>query len=51
MERYKIDISKPTILITYHPETINPEKNEQYAQELVKALSGFHRLSDYYYHA
>ncbi len=41
MERYKIDLNKPTILITYHPETINPEKNEQHAQELVKALSGF----------
>jgi GDP/UDP-N,N'-diacetylbacillosamine 2-epimerase (hydrolysing) len=41
LEQYQIDIGKPTILATYHPETITPEKNEQYAQEAVKALSTF----------
>jgi GDP/UDP-N,N'-diacetylbacillosamine 2-epimerase (hydrolysing) len=36
--KYNIDLSKPTILITFHPETISFEKNILYAEELVKAL-------------
>ena len=34
-----IDLNKPTILITVHPETVNFEKNEIYAKELELALS------------
>jgi GDP/UDP-N,N'-diacetylbacillosamine 2-epimerase (hydrolysing) len=38
LNKYKIDLSKPTILITFHPETVSFEKNGNYAKELVKAL-------------
>jgi len=41
---YGIDLSKPTILITIHPETVAFEKNEQYIQEIVGALK---QLTDY----
>ncbi len=36
--KYGIDLSKPTILMTFHPETVAFEKNEQYIQEVIKAL-------------
>jgi GDP/UDP-N,N'-diacetylbacillosamine 2-epimerase (hydrolysing) len=34
-----IDLSAPTILITFHPETVGYQKNEQYAEELLAALA------------
>ena len=40
-EKYKIDLNHPTILVTFHPETVTPEKNENQAKELVKALITF----------
>lgn len=43
-EKYGIDLSKPTILITFHPETIDFEENIRYVHELVSALS---ELKDY----
>lgn len=38
-KRYNIDISVPYILITFHPETVSFEKNNQYIEELINALS------------
>ncbi len=38
-EKWAIDLSKKTILCTFHPETVNYSKNEQYAQELISAIS------------
>jgi GDP/UDP-N,N'-diacetylbacillosamine 2-epimerase (hydrolysing) len=38
-ERFGIDLSKPSILITFHPETVSFEKNEFYINELIAALS------------
>ena len=38
-ERFKIDLTIPYILITFHPETVSYEKNRQYIEELVGALS------------
>ncbi|MCU0416113.1 MAG: UDP-N-acetylglucosamine 2-epimerase [Cytophagaceae bacterium] len=35
---FKIDLSKPSILITFHPETVALEKNISYTEELIKAL-------------
>lgn len=35
---YKIDTTKPTILFTFHPETINDEKNEYFVEEIIGAL-------------
>ena len=35
---YNIDLNKPTILSTFHPETVNYEKNEEYIDELIKAF-------------
>lgn len=36
--RFNIDLSIPTILITFHPETVSFEKNEMYIHELIGAL-------------
>lgn len=36
--RFGVDLSKPTILVTIHPETINPEMNGMYVEELAKVL-------------
>jgi len=41
LEKYKIDLNRPTILVTYHPETVAPSKNEKNASQLVEALSAF----------
>lgn len=43
-ERFNIDLSRPSILVTLHPETIAVEQNEANALELVKALE---QLEDY----
>lgn len=37
-ERFGIDMSKPTILVTFHPETVNPERNREYIETLSRAL-------------
>ena len=36
--KYRINLEKPTILVTFHPETINYEKNEEYIKTLIKVL-------------
>lgn len=36
--RYNLDLSVPSILITFHPETVAFEKNEEYICELIAAL-------------
>jgi GDP/UDP-N,N'-diacetylbacillosamine 2-epimerase (hydrolysing) len=37
-QRFNIDLSIPSILITFHPETIALDKNVVYTEELIKAL-------------
>lgn len=37
-EKWGIDLSKPTILCTFHPETVSYLANEKYANELVKII-------------
>lgn len=37
--KFKIDLSEPSILITFHPETVSFEKNETYVNEIISALS------------
>jgi GDP/UDP-N,N'-diacetylbacillosamine 2-epimerase (hydrolysing) len=37
-ERFNIDLSIPSILITFHPETVSLEKNEFFIQEVLAAL-------------
>lgn len=37
-QKFDIDLSKETILITFHPETVAFEKNEEYIKQLVAAL-------------
>jgi len=39
LEKFGVDLNKPTILTTFHPETASFEKNEQYIKELLSALS------------
>lgn len=36
--KYGIDLTKPTILFTFHPETVNTQLNEQYIEEVIEAL-------------
>lgn len=38
-EQFRIDLNIPTILTTFHPETIGYEKNEVYIKEAVGALN------------
>jgi GDP/UDP-N,N'-diacetylbacillosamine 2-epimerase (hydrolysing) len=38
-EQFNIDLSKPSILITFHPETIEFEKNEKFIKEIIDALN------------
>ena len=37
-KEYMIDLSKPTILFTFHPETIHTERNEFFIKEIVEVL-------------
>jgi GDP/UDP-N,N'-diacetylbacillosamine 2-epimerase (hydrolysing) len=37
-EKFHIDLNKPTILSTFHPETVSAEKNDVYIKELLKAF-------------
>lgn len=37
-DKWKIDLRKESILITIHPETVNFEKNEEFAIEVFQAL-------------
>ena len=37
-EVWNIDLSKPTVLVTYHPETVASNKNVEYIRELCKAM-------------
>ncbi|MBL0049553.1 MAG: UDP-N-acetylglucosamine 2-epimerase (hydrolyzing) [Bacteroidetes bacterium] len=38
IEKFSVDLNIPTILITFHPETVNYKKNEGYMIELIGAL-------------
>lgn len=38
-EKYSIDLTKPTILVTFHPETVSYEQNEYYVDELIASLN------------
>ncbi|MCE3229924.1 MAG: UDP-N-acetyl-D-glucosamine 2-epimerase [Bacteroidetes bacterium] len=37
-QKFNIDLSLPSILITFHPETVSFEKNDYYISELLNAL-------------
>lgn len=37
-QQWNIDLSKPSVLITVHPETVNAQSNNEYLHETVKAL-------------
>lgn len=38
-EHFQIDFGKPTILVTFHPETVARDKNETYGEEVCAALN------------
>ena len=42
--KYGVDLSRPTILMTFHPETVNYQKNGHYIREVASALEN---LNDY----
>ena len=37
--KFKIDLSTPTILFTFHPETINADRNSKYAMIITETVS------------
>jgi len=37
-ERWNIDLSQPTVLVTFHPETVQAARNVAFAQALVDAI-------------
>lgn len=37
-KEWDIDLSRPTVLTTFHPETVALEKNESYVKELIRAI-------------
>jgi GDP/UDP-N,N'-diacetylbacillosamine 2-epimerase (hydrolysing) len=37
-QKFHIDLSKDSILITFHPETVSFEKNEEYINELIETF-------------
>ncbi len=39
LHRYGIDMRIPTVLVTFHPETVSATQNEVYTDELINALS------------
>lgn len=43
-DKFGVDMSLPTILFTFHPETVNYKENESYLTEIVNA---FEKLSGY----
>lgn len=45
-EQFKLDFSKPLIMVVFHPETVAPEKNKAYIQELLMAIES---LPEYAY--
>ena len=45
-ELFGVDLSLPSILITFHPETVAFTKNEEYIRELINALD---QISGYQY--
>ncbi len=38
LNKYQIDLNNPTVLTTFHPETVSVEKNRIYIKELIAAL-------------
>ncbi|OEK01632.1 UDP-N-acetyl-D-glucosamine 2-epimerase, UDP-hydrolysing [Roseivirga sp. 4D4] len=38
LEKWGVDLRKPTVLVTVHPETIEYENNAHFADELIKSL-------------
>ena len=38
-QKYHVDLNKPTVLLTFHPETILYERNSAYCDELIFALN------------
>lgn len=36
--KWNIDLGKPTVLTTFHPETVKAEKNTKFAEEIVKVI-------------
>lgn len=38
LQVFNIDLNKPTVLVTFHPETVAPEKNLSYTDTLIAVL-------------
>jgi len=43
LNRFKIDLNHPTVLVTVHPETVSYGKNEVYAEEIARTLLNLKR--------
>jgi GDP/UDP-N,N'-diacetylbacillosamine 2-epimerase (hydrolysing) len=40
-EKWKVDLSKPTVLTTFHPETVEPENNGKYVNVLCDLIEKY----------
>lgn len=44
-DQFNLDFSKPLIMVVFHPETVSPEKNKAYAEELLTAIESLKEYS------
>lgn len=44
-KEYNIDLSRPALLVTFHPVTMEQEKTQEYIENLLGALEGFSQYS------
>ena len=44
-ENYSIDLSRPALLVTFHPVTMEPGRTQEYIGNLLKALEDFSQYS------
>jgi GDP/UDP-N,N'-diacetylbacillosamine 2-epimerase (hydrolysing) len=43
-EKFRIDLKKPSILFTFHPETVDYQNNERYIEEILASLEQLSRF-------
>jgi len=41
LAKYKIDLQKPTVLFTFHPETVSYQKNKEYIKTIIDVMDEY----------
>lgn len=39
-DRFGVSLDRPTLLVTFHPETLEPERTEEHARQILEAVQG-----------